>query len=75
MPIDIKELMSRIKAMQEFEVETTLPERFRFKGKVPFDMEIRGNKVVVKVLALTLEDAMLRVDTFLFGVDDENINE
>jgi hypothetical protein len=70
MPIDIKELMNRIKAMQEFEVETTLPEGFRFRGKVPFDMEIRGDKVIIKVLALTLEDAIFRVDTFLFGLEE-----
>jgi len=64
--------MDRIKALQEFEVKTILPEDFRFKGKVPFDLQIVGDEATIKVLALTLEEAMMRVDLFLFGVDDEN---
>ena len=64
--------MDRIKALQEFEVKTTLPEDFRFNGRVPFDMQIVGDEVTIKVLALTLEEAMMRVDSFLFGVDDES---
>lgn len=64
--------MDRIKALQEFEVKTTLPEDFRFNGRVPFDMQIVGDEVTIKVLALTLEEAMMRVDLFLFGVDDES---
>jgi hypothetical protein len=70
--MDILKVMDRIKALQEFEVKTTLPEDFRFKGKVPFDLQIVGDEATIKVLALTLEEAMMRVDLFLFGVDDEN---
>ena len=70
--MDILTVLDRIKALQEFEVKTTLPEDFRFKGRVPFDMVIVGDEVTIKVLALTLEEAMMRVDSFLFGVDDEN---
>jgi len=70
--MDILKVMDRIKALQEFEVKTTLPEDFRFKGKVPFDLQIVSDEVTIKVLALTLEEAMMRVDLFLFGVDDEN---
>ena len=70
--MDILRVMDRIKALQEFEVKTTLPEDFRFNGRVPFDMQIVGDEVTIKVLALTLEEAMMRVDLFLFGVDDES---
>jgi hypothetical protein len=70
--MDILKVMDRIKALQEFEVKTTLPEDFRFKGKVPFDLQIVDGEAKIKVLALTLEEAMMRVDLFLFGVDDEN---
>jgi hypothetical protein len=70
--MDILTVMDRIKALQEFEVKTTLPEDFRFNGRVPFDMQIVGDEVTIKVLALTLEEAMMRVDLFLFGVDDES---
>ena len=70
--MNILTVMDRIKALQEFEVKTTLPEDFRFNGRVPFDMQIVGDEVTIKVLALTLEEAMMRVDSFLFGVDDED---
>jgi hypothetical protein len=70
--MDILTVLDRIKALQEFEVKTTLPEDFRFNGRVPFDMQIVGDEVTIKVLALTLDEAMMRVDLFLFGVDDES---
>jgi hypothetical protein len=35
-------------------------------------MQIVGDEVTIKVLALKLEEAMMRVDSFLFGVDDES---
>ncbi len=67
----IADVIHRIKALQEFEVKTTLPDGFRFRGRVPFDMQIEGEDVTIKVLALNLEEAIQRVDMFLFGVDDE----
>jgi hypothetical protein len=70
--MDILKVMDRIKALQEFEVKTTLPEGFRFNGTIPFDMHIVGEDVTIKVLAATLDEAMLRVDSFLFGVDNED---
>lgn len=68
--MDVIDVINRVKALQEFEVKTTIPDGFRFRGKVPFDMEIDGDDVTVKVYALTLEEAINRVDMFLFGVDD-----
>ena len=70
--MNILTVMDRIKALQEFEVKTTLPEGFRFNGKIPFDMQIEDGEATIKVLALTLDEAMMRVDSFLFGVDDES---
>ena len=35
-------------------------------------MQIKDGEATIKVLALTLEEAMMRVDSFLFGVDDES---
>lgn len=68
--MDVIDVINRVKALQEFEVKTTIPEGFRFRGRVPFDMQIDGEDVIVKVYALTLEEAINRVDMFLFGVDD-----
>ena len=70
--MNILTVMDRIKALQEFEVKTTLPEGFRFNGKIPFDMQIVDGEATIKVLALTLDEAMMRVDSFLFGADDES---
>ena len=70
--MNILTVMDRIKSLQEFEVKTTLPEGFRFNGKIPFDMQIVDGEATIKVLALTLDEAMMRVDSFLFGVDDES---
>lgn len=63
--------MDRIKALQEFEVKTTLPENFRFNGRVPFHIHIVGNEATIKVLALNLEEAMMRVNSFIFEDDGE----
>ena len=49
-----------------------MPEDFRFNGRVPFDMQIVDGEATIKVLALTLDEAIMRVDSFLFGVDDES---
>ena len=70
--MNILTVMDRIKALQEFEVKTTLPEDFRFNCRVPFDMQIIDGEATIKVLALTLDEAMMRVDSFLFGADDES---
>ena len=65
-PIDITKLMNRIKALQEFEITRTLPDGFRFQGNVPFDMTINGDKVKVKIIASTLDEAMQRWDSYFF---------
>ena len=70
--MNILTVMDRIKALQEFEVKTTLPEDFRFNGRVPFDMQIVDGEATIKVLALNLEEAMMRVNYFIFGADDES---
>ena len=72
--MDILDVINRIKTLQEFEIKTTLPEGFRFRGKVPFDMNITGNEITAKILASTLDEAMLRLDTFLFE-EDEVMND
>ena len=69
--MNILTVMDRIKALQEFEIKTTLPENFRFKGRVPFDIHIVDNEATIKVLALNLEEAMMRVNSFIFEDNGE----
>jgi hypothetical protein len=65
--MNVMDVINRVKALQEFEVKFTMPEEFHFNGEVPFDMTIVGNEATVKVLAISLEEAMYRIDSYFFG--------
>ena len=58
-------LIFRAKHLQEFVVETTVPEDFRFNGIVPFDIKIKENIMSAKVWALDFDEAVKRFDNFL----------
>jgi hypothetical protein len=58
-------LIFRAKNLQEFTVETTAPEDFRFNGVVPFDMTIENNVICAKVFAVDFNEAVKRLDDFL----------
>lgn len=64
-------IMSRIKNLREFEVQYTVPETFNFNGPVPFDMSISAGIAYVKVIAVTLEEAMLKVEKYFDGNEFE----
>lgn len=66
MAITIENLMQRIKSLQEFTVETELPDNFEMNGRVPFDMKIVENKAYVKVYAVDYEEAQNKVYEYLF---------
>ena len=53
----VKDIIERVKNLQEFSVTTDLPETFEFKGKVPYDIFIDGDKITLKIHAVTLEEA------------------
>ena len=57
-------LIFRAKNLQEFVVETDVPENFRFNGVVPFDMEIVGRVAMVTVWAATETEAQRRAEEF-----------
>jgi len=64
--------IERARNLQEFEVQVTVPADFRFRGQVPFDMEILGDQAFVQVYALTLQEAVDRAQAFFnAGADDE----
>jgi hypothetical protein len=60
-----KELISKVKAMQTFEITQDLPDHFEFGGVVPFDLSIKDGKLTCHVPALTLEQAIDMVDRWL----------
>jgi hypothetical protein len=53
----VKDIIDRIKNLQEFSVTTDLPETFEFRGAVPYDTVITGDKITLKIHAVTLEEA------------------
>ena len=59
------QLIFRAKNLQEFIVETDVPEDFRFNGVVPFDMEIVEGVISAKVLAIDFNEAVAVFDKWL----------
>jgi len=61
----IEEIINRIKNLDEFEIETVLPDGFQFHGTVPYDITIKENKAIFKVYALNTEEAVEKVNQYL----------
>jgi hypothetical protein len=62
---DIKQVMNRIKSLQEFEVCIDIPDEFIFNGTMPFDMVIdRDQSARVLVIAETQQEAEEKVSQF-----------
>ena len=61
---DYQEVIDRARRMQDFEVQITVPEDFRFMGTVPYDMEIVGNQAFVVVPAVSIEEAVQKANEF-----------
>ena len=62
---DIKQVMNRIKNLQEFEVCIDIPDEFMFNGTIPFDMVVdRNQSARVLVIAETQEEAEEKVEQF-----------
>ena len=61
---DYLEVIDRARRMQDFEVQVTVPEDFRFMGSIPYDMEIVGNQAFVVVPALSIEEAVQKANEF-----------
>jgi hypothetical protein len=61
---DYLDVIDRARRMQDFEVQVTVPEDFRFIGTVPYDMEIVGNQAFVVVPAVSIEEAVQKANQF-----------
>lgn len=64
---DFTNIMTKIKNLQEYEVEYIIPEDFDFYGVVPFDMKISSGIAYVRLVAPSLEEAVNRVDKYFMG--------
>jgi hypothetical protein len=61
----MQNLIHRAKNLQEFVVETAVPEDFQFNGVIPFDMQIKDSIITAKVMALDFNEAVTQLDNFL----------
>lgn len=57
-------VMDRIKNLEEYEVQITVPEDFQFEGPVPYDMSIAGGIAWVKVIATSIEEATIKANEY-----------
>lgn len=58
-------LINRAKHLQEFVIETEVPEDFRFNGLVPFDMEIKNGTIYAKVYGIDFDEAVGRFNDYI----------
>ena len=58
-------LINRVRSLQEFVVETELPEDFAIRGYIPFHITIRDGVLTARVMAVSSEDAQHMVQRFL----------
>lgn len=57
-------VMNRIKNLTEYEIQVEVPESFSFDGTVPYDMNITNGTAWVKVVAVSLEEAKMKVNEY-----------
>ena len=71
--MDTKQILDRVSKLDEFEVIVQMPEVWRFKGVVPYDMEIVADQAFVKVVATSVEEATERARSYIYSLaeDDE----
>ena len=62
---DISGVMDRMKNLQRFEISSQLPDTFEFRGQAPYDFKISDGDITVTVWAISLEEAVNRVNEFL----------
>jgi hypothetical protein len=58
-------LINRVRSLQEFVVETELPENFAIRGYIPFHITIRDGVLTARVMAVSAEDAQHILERFL----------
>jgi hypothetical protein len=62
---EVNEIIKRVKNLKKFEIQMTLPEDFRFGGKIPYDMRIVEDQAYVTIYAETFDEATRKVSEYL----------
>ena len=60
----IEQILNRIKRLEQFVVQVSVPEDFAFSGAVPFDIEIAGSTAMVTMWAASKVEAQRRAEEF-----------
>ena len=63
--MNTQQILDRVGRLEEFEVQVQMPQVWRFKGVVPFDMEIVSDQAFVTVLAESIEEATSRARAYI----------
>ena len=69
--MDTKQILDRVSNLQEFEVIVAMPEVWRFKGVVPYDMEIVGDQAFVRVVAASVQEATDRARAYINSLAED----
>ena len=69
--MDTKQILDRVSRLDEFEVVVQMPEVWRFKGVVPYDMEIVADQAFVKVVATSVEEATSRARAYINSLAED----
>jgi len=71
---EVRDIMNRVKQLQEFNVVVQVPDDFAFYGTVPVDLKINKEGIAsVKVLALNLAEAKSKANEyFANGTQEES---
>jgi len=68
---EITSVMDRIKNLQEYEVQVSIPSTFTFNGKSPYDIYIANDIAFVKVIAASLDEAVQKANAFFNEGNEE----
>ena len=69
--MDTKQILDRVSRLDEFEVIVQMPPVWRFKGVVPYDMEIVADQAFVRVIASSVEEATSRARAYINSLAED----
>ena len=69
--MNTQQILDRVGRLEEYEVQVQMPEVWRFKGVVPYDMEIVADQAFVKVVATSVEEATSRARAYINSLAED----